>query len=115
MGRTQGVNRDGDDHRRGPIGSNAQAARWVNFLDTLMRHFLAGAVVRLARGVVTSPGKRRLVAPTRRPARGTSAFVAARVAAVLLPPVAAPAEVEHGLTVTAAGLPEAVLETGHGA
>jgi len=56
MGRTPGADRDGDDHRRGPIGSNAQAARCVNFLDTLMRHFPPGAVGGLACRVVTTAG-----------------------------------------------------------
>jgi hypothetical protein len=56
MGRTRGADRDGDDHRRGPIGSNAEAARWVNFLDTLMRHFPPGSVGGLACRVITTAG-----------------------------------------------------------
>jgi hypothetical protein len=55
-GRTRGVDRDGDGHRRSPIGFDAQAARWVNFLDTLMRHFLSGAVGGLACCVVAAAG-----------------------------------------------------------
>jgi hypothetical protein len=56
MWRTRGAARDAGDHRRGPISTHDQAARFVNFLDTLMRHFLPGAVGRLARRVVTAAG-----------------------------------------------------------
>lgn len=115
MGRTQGVDRDGDDHRRGPIGSNAQAARWVNFPDTLMRHILPRAVGGLAFRVVTAAGGRCLVTAPRRPHRGPSGGGAARLAAVLLAPVAAAADVEHCRASAAADLPEAVVEGLRGA
>ena len=115
MGRTRGAERDGDDHRRGPIGSNAQAARCVNFLDTLMRHFLPGAVGGLARGVVAFPGRARLVAARRRLAGGSLADLAAGLTAVLLPPVAAPADVEDRPAVPTAALAEAVVGTAPGA
>jgi hypothetical protein len=110
IGHTHGADRDAGDHRRGPISKHAQAARCVNFVDTLMRHFLAGAVVRLARRMVTPPGARRLVSAARRPQRASPTRIPARLAAVLLTPVAAPADVEHRRAVTAAALAEAVVE-----
>jgi hypothetical protein len=74
-----------------------------------MRHFLASAVVRLARRVVTPTGAGCLVAATRRPQRGAPARIAARLAAVLLATVAASADIEHRRAITAAALPEAVV------
>jgi len=68
MGHTHGADRDAGDHRRGPISTHAQAACCVNFLDTLMRHFLLRSVDGLPRGVIAAAGGRRLVAARRRPA-----------------------------------------------
>jgi len=110
IGRTHGANRDADDHRRGPISTHDQAARWVNFLDTLMRHFLPSAVGGLALRVVTAAGGRRLVTTPRLAQRGQPARIAARLAAVLLAPVAASADVEHRRASAAAALSEAVVE-----
>jgi len=115
IGHTQGADRGGDDHRRGPIGSNAQAARWVNFPDTQMRHFLPGAVLGLARGVVALPGRARLVALRRSLAGSPLAGLAAPIAAILLPAIAAPADVEHGAAEAAAALAEAVVRAAPGA
>jgi hypothetical protein len=110
IGHTHGADRDAGDHRRGPICTHDQAARCVNFLDTLMRHFLAGDVGRLPSGVIAGTGKSLLVAAGCRSARGASAFVSTRGTAVLLPPIAAPADVEDRRAVAAAGLAEAVVE-----
>lgn len=80
-----------------------------------MRHFLAGAVGRLALRVVTAAGGRRLVTTPRLAQRGQPARIAARLAAVLLAPVAAPADVEDRSAMTAAALAEAVVGAGPGA
>jgi hypothetical protein len=115
IGRTRGANRDADDHRRGPISTHDQAARWVNFLDTLMRHYLPGAVGALALRVVAAASKRRLESTPRLAHRRPPAGIAARLAAVLLAPVAAPADVEHCRASAAAALPEAVVDALPGA
>jgi uncharacterized membrane protein len=75
-----------------------------------MRHFLAGAVGRLPSGSVALPGKARQVAACRRLAGRQPAGLAARRAAVLLPSIAAPADVEDRRAATAAALAEAVVE-----
>jgi len=80
-----------------------------------MRHFLLCAVLGLACGVVALPGGARLVAARRRLARGRLACLAAGLAAVLLPPVAAAADVEDRPAVPAAALAEAVIGAGPGA
>jgi hypothetical protein len=56
IGLARGADRDGDDHRRGPIGSEAQAARLVNFPDTLMRHFLLCPVAGLPLRMIAAAG-----------------------------------------------------------
>jgi len=115
IGHTHGADRDAGDHRRGPISKHDQAARWVNFLDTLMRHFLSGAVGGLALRVVAFAGRARLVAARRRLAGRQLAGLAAGLAAILLPSVTAPADVEDRSAVTAAALAEAVIERQAGA
>jgi hypothetical protein len=115
IGLARGADRDGGDHRRGPVGAHAQAARWVNFPDTLMRHFLAGAVGGLALRVIPAAGGGRLMTTPRRPHRGSPACFDARLAAVLLATVAAPANVEDRSASATAALPEAVVAAPRGA
>jgi len=115
MRHTHGADRDAGDDRRGPISTHAQAAFWVNFVDTLMRHFLPRTVGGLARSVIAAPGEGCLVAARRRPPRCSAAHVAAGGAAVVLAAVAAPADVEHRRAVSAAGLAEGVVEALSGA
>jgi hypothetical protein len=80
-----------------------------------MRHFLPGAVGGLAGGVVALPGRARPIATRRRLAGDHLASLAAGLAAVLLPAITAPAEVEDLSAVTAAALAEAVVGAGPGA
>ncbi len=80
-----------------------------------MRHFLPGAVGGLPVGVVAAAGRRRLVATPRLARRSPPSRIAAHLAAVLLAPVAAPADVEDRRAVTAAALAEAVIEAAPGA
>src|SRR6266540_896278 len=115
MRHTHGADRDAGDDRRGPISTHAQAAFWVNFVDTLMHHFLPRTVGGLARSVIAPPGEGCLVAARRRPPRCSAAHVAAGGAAVVLAAVAAPADVEHRRAVSAAGLAEGVVEALSGA
>jgi hypothetical protein len=56
IGCARGADREAGEHRRSPIGAHRHPARTVNFMDTLMRHFLSGAVGGLAFSVVTLPG-----------------------------------------------------------
>jgi len=115
MGHTHGADRDAGDHRRGPISTHAQADCCVNFVDTLMRHFLPRTVGGLARSVIAAPGEGRLVAARRSAPRCSTAHVAAGGAAVVLAAVAAPADVEHRRAGAATGLAEAVVEAARGA
>jgi hypothetical protein len=75
-----------------------------------MRHFLLRSVDGLPRGVIAAAGGRRLVAARRRPARRPPTGRTAPRAAVLLAPIAAPADVEHRRAMTAAAFAEAVVE-----
>ena len=80
-----------------------------------MRHLLPGTVGGLAIRVVSAAGGRRLMTTPRLAHRGQPARIAALLAAVLLAPVAAPADVEHGRASVAAALTEAVVEGPRGA
>jgi hypothetical protein len=64
-------------------------------LGTLIRHFLSGAVLRLAEGVIPAPFAALLMTTIGRPARIGASRLAARLATVDLASVAEAAEVEN--------------------
>ena len=83
-------------------------------MGTLIRHFLSGAVLSLAEGVVPAPFAALLMTTIGRPARVTASRLTARLATVDLPMVAEATEIEDRGTSVATDLTEAVVVIVHG-
>ena len=83
-------------------------------MGTLIRHFLSGAVLGLAEGVVPAPLAALLMTTVGRPARIGASRLAARLATVDLASVAQAAEIEDRGTSVATDLAEAVVVIVHG-
>jgi hypothetical protein len=98
-----------DDIRRVQHRAHFDAARHGKFFDTGVRHFLLGAVVHLARRVVTTTRVALLVATLNFAATCALARDATHLAAVHLPAVAATADIENPAAPIATTLAKAVL------
>jgi hypothetical protein len=95
--------------RRGQRRAHPDAAGRGKFLDTGMRHFRFGAVLRLTVGMVTTPCVALLVAALRFAPPCASPSQATRVAAVDLASITATADIEELKAQIAPSFPKAVL------
>jgi len=98
-----------DSKHQRPVALNVLARQF-----TVMRHFLpAGAVVRLASGVMKPSAAAVLVASTRRPQRRLARLLATRLAAVAVATVAPATEEKDAAAVDTRADDRAFLRRGH--
>ena len=83
-------------------------------MGTLIRHFLSGAILGLAEGVVSAPLAALLMTAIGLPARLGASCLTARLATVDLASVAEAAEIENRGTSVTTDLAEAVVAIAHG-